>query len=119
MIGIIAEQPRGNWTSGRGYDLYMGCWSAQVAQQFVPWLTVKTKSTWLDVGCGTGQLTSVIIGTQSPQQVLGIDSSEQFLCYARARLKDLPVVFQLADARKLPRVCALGRSDLVVRRRTL
>ena len=90
------------WAAGGGYEPYIGRWSRLVAQQFVPWLRAETNATWLDVGCGTGALTTVILDEADPAAVLGIDPSPGFLEYARARVDDARAVFRPGDAATIP-----------------
>lgn len=83
------------------YELYVGRWSRLVAQQFVTWLDISPRSTWLDVGAGTGILTQVILDQTAPQKVIGIDSSGQYLEYARQVITDNRVAWKVGDASKL------------------
>ena len=46
------------WSAGRSYDHYMGRWSRGIASQFTRWLDLPDGLDWLDIGCGTGALTS-------------------------------------------------------------
>ena len=61
------------WACGSAYEPYVGRWSRLVARQFLAWLAAPTGGRWLDVGCGTGSLGSVIEEMASPTGVLGID----------------------------------------------
>lgn len=90
------------WNSGASYESYVGRWSRFVAHQFVPWLNVSASARWLDVGCGTGNLSQTILDLASPNTVLGIDSSEGYIEFAREKIKDPRVAFRLGDARVLP-----------------
>src|SRR6266536_2067984 len=49
------------WTVGEGYERYMAGWSRLVARRFLPWLDAPPGLRWLDVGCGTGALTAVVV----------------------------------------------------------
>ena len=46
------------WQAGDRYDAYMGRWSRQVAPGFLEWLDAPGDLDWLEVGCGTGALSS-------------------------------------------------------------
>jgi ubiquinone/menaquinone biosynthesis C-methylase UbiE len=48
------------WASGDAYEPYVGRWSRLVAREFLAWLAVPPGQRWLDVGCGTGALSSTL-----------------------------------------------------------
>ena len=80
------------------YERFMGRWSRIAGRLFVDWLQVPPRRRWLDVGCGTGAFTEVVLGTCDPQAVVGFDRSEMHLAYAKARISDPRVAFKVADA---------------------
>ena len=90
------------WQSGEAYEAYIGRWSRRIAETFVRRLDVPASRRWLDVGCGTGALTSAILTAADPAEIAGADPSEGFLKTARERVTDPRVSFTLADARDLP-----------------
>jgi trans-aconitate methyltransferase len=65
-----------------------------VAAEFVPWLGVPAGATWVDVGCGTGELTAAIVRAATPNRVISLDPSEGYLDYARASITDPRVDFR-------------------------
>jgi ubiquinone/menaquinone biosynthesis C-methylase UbiE len=56
----------------------------------------------LDVGCGTGSLTFTLPEIASVASVTGVDLTEPYVEFARARNTDPRISFQPADARALP-----------------
>jgi SAM-dependent methyltransferase len=90
------------WASGDAYEPYVGRWSRLVAREFVEWLGVLPGLHWLDVGCGTGALSQAVVEQGAPAAVLGVDSSNGYVAYARARLGDERVRFEVGDAQRLP-----------------
>jgi ubiquinone/menaquinone biosynthesis C-methylase UbiE len=80
----------------------MGRWSRELARTFVLWLGIPPGGHWLEVGCGTGALTSRILEIGHPASVVATDPSEQFIAHARAALPDRRVQFLTASAGKLP-----------------
>lgn len=72
---MASATPREEWSSGDAYEAYVGRWSRLVAGEFVAWLHVAPGLLWLDVGCGTGALTSAIGVGADPAEVLGGDAS--------------------------------------------
>ena len=57
---------------------------------------------WLDVGCGNGAFTEVLIARCKPTAVSAVDPSEGQLSYARTRPGAKPAEFRVADAQELP-----------------
>ncbi len=55
-----------SWAAGDAYEAFMGQWSRPMAGQFIRWLGAEPGLAWLDVGCGTGALTSAICGLANP-----------------------------------------------------
>ncbi len=91
------------WAAGDAYETYMGRWSRPIARSFVNWLRLKPSAHWLEVGCGTGALTSAICQFSNPASVVACDPSEPFINDARTRISDPRVSFVLAGAHDLPR----------------
>ena len=63
------------WMAGDAYEAYMGRWSRSLARVFVGWLRPEPSAHWLEVGCGTGALTSAICGLCEPASVVAIQAS--------------------------------------------
>jgi SAM-dependent methyltransferase len=90
------------WVTGEAYEAYMGRWSRPLAGRFLDWLGWDPAAHWLDVGCGTGALTSVISERCAPASVVACDPSEAFIAHARQHLSDERVSFVAAPAGTLP-----------------
>lgn len=90
------------WSAGDSYDAYMGRWSRQVAPRFLDWLGAKKYLDWLEVGCGTGALSSAILTQCDAKSLIGVDPSEGFIAQARDNVPDARAEFQLGDAQNLP-----------------
>lgn len=95
-------RPLDAWASGAAYEQYVGRWSRLVARLFLDWLAVPADQRWLDVGCGTGALSTTILETAAPTRVTGIDASERYITYAREHVRDARAQFRVADAQALP-----------------
>ena len=50
--------------------------SRAVGEQFLGWLNVTKGQRWLDVGCGNGAFTELLIARMSPTEVMAIDPSD-------------------------------------------
>jgi SAM-dependent methyltransferase len=101
-----------NWKAGDAYESYMGRWSRPLARSFIGWLTPMRGAHWLDVGCGTGALTSAICELADPASVLACDPSEPFIDHARRTLLDGRVAFVVAGDEDLSDVG--GALDYIV-----
>jgi len=78
----------GLWASDDAYEKYMGRWSRRIAPHFLDWLSAPAEANWIDIGCGTGVLSSTILARCMPSSVVGIDPSEVFVKSARAQVSD-------------------------------
>jgi len=90
------------WASGDAYEPYVGRWSRLVARDFVEWLDIPTGRHWLDIGCGAGALSQIILERAAPQALMGIDPSEGFVAHARRVIDDTRAEFRVGDAQSLP-----------------
>ncbi len=82
------------FNDGLAYEQYMGVWSRAVGDIFLDWLSPPASIDWLDVGCGNGAFTELIVERCMPRSIAGIDPSDAQLDHARSRAA-------LADARLL------------------
>jgi ubiquinone/menaquinone biosynthesis C-methylase UbiE len=82
------QKPIDYWQSGNPHEQFMGRWSKLIVQEFLPWLPVPGNKGWLDVGCGTGALSSLVLSTKHPKEILAIDSSPEFITFDRRLNKD-------------------------------
>jgi SAM-dependent methyltransferase len=100
------------WAAGARYEPYVGRWSRLVAGDFLDWLAPAVQRDWLDVGCGTGALTDVILQRTQPRTVRGLDLAPAFVDHARAHIRDPRATFEVADAQSLP--VGSGQCDIAV-----
>src|ERR1700709_879812 len=87
---------------GAAYERFMGKWSQLAGETFLDWLAPKSGLRWLDVGCGNGAFTEMVVVRHAPLPVVGIDPSEAQLAYARTRPATRIAQFRQADAMALP-----------------
>jgi SAM-dependent methyltransferase len=90
------------WAEGEQYERYVGRWSRLVARELLDWLGLPPGLRWLDVGCGTGELSRAILNRGKADQVLGVDPAEGFLTCARRISDDPRLRFEPGDAQALP-----------------
>jgi SAM-dependent methyltransferase len=80
----------------------MGEWSRLAGETFLDWLAPKSGLRWLDVGCGNGAFTEMLVERCAPLSVQGVDPSEAQLAYARTRPAARVAQFRQGDAMALP-----------------
>ena len=94
--------PEIRFDDGAAYERYMGVWSQLAGKTFLEWLAPQTAKQWLDIGCGNGAFTEMLVESCSPSTIDGIDPSEAQLSYARARPLLSAAQFKQGDAMSLP-----------------
>jgi ubiquinone/menaquinone biosynthesis C-methylase UbiE len=87
---------------GTAYERMMGRWSRLAGESFLDWLALDSGLRWLDVGCGNGAFTELLVDRCAPAEVAGIDPSEGQLEFARARPASRHAIFHRGDALALP-----------------
>jgi ubiquinone/menaquinone biosynthesis C-methylase UbiE len=90
------------FSDGAAYERMMGRWSRIAGERFLKWLDAPKGISWLDVGCGNGAFTEVLIGRCEPGAVNAIDPSEAQLAFARTRPGAAMARFRIGDAQALP-----------------
>lgn len=94
---------RGNsFTDGTAYERMMGRWSVLVGAVFLDWLEQPPGLRWLDVGCGNGAFTELLIARTAPAELQAIDPSQEQLAHARTRPGARMAAFHQGDAQSLP-----------------
>jgi SAM-dependent methyltransferase len=97
----MAEQ-RIHFDDGAAYERMMGRWSQLAGAIFLDWLAPPAGLRWLDVGCGNGAFTELLVERCAPASVQGIDPSEAQLAFARTRAAARVAQFRQGDAMALP-----------------
>ncbi|HJU32575.1 MAG TPA: methyltransferase domain-containing protein [Hyphomicrobiaceae bacterium] len=97
---------------GDAYEQMMGKWSRLAGNVFLDWLAPPSGLRWIDVGCGNGAFTELLIDRCAPAEVQGIDPSDGQLSYARERPGARLAQFGKGDAMALP--FPAGRFDAAV-----
>jgi ubiquinone/menaquinone biosynthesis C-methylase UbiE len=98
----MADEAEVVFNDAVAYERFMGRWSRAAGEIFLDWVVPPKGARWLDVGCGTGVFTQLVLETCAPEAVVAIDSATAQIDYAR----ELPVgrlaMFHVADAQALP-----------------
>ncbi|MEH2507638.1 ubiquinone/menaquinone biosynthesis C-methylase UbiE [Bradyrhizobium sp. AZCC 1578] len=87
---------------GAAYEQMMGVWSRLAGQIFLDWLAPSPGLRWIDVGCGNGAFTELLVERCSPVEVQGIDPSDAQLAFARTRTASRLAQYCKGDAMALP-----------------
>jgi SAM-dependent methyltransferase len=90
------------FNDGAAYERMMGTWSRPVGNTFLDWLAPAAGLRWIDIGCGSGAFTELVIERCAPAEVQGIDPSEAQLAFARTRPGARMAQFRRGDAMALP-----------------
>lgn len=90
-----------SFSDGASYELMMGEWSRSAGADFLNWLQPAPALAWLDVGCGSGAFSSLVVERCAPLSLLGIDPSEGQLSFARTRGLGAVAMFKAGDAMEI------------------
>jgi SAM-dependent methyltransferase len=84
------------------YERFVGTWGRAAGSKFLDWLDPPKRANWLDVGCGTGLFTELIVETCSPKTIIGIDPAEAQIDFAKRKAVAGRAQFRTGDAQALP-----------------
>jgi SAM-dependent methyltransferase len=98
----LMGEPQIRYDDGAAYERMMGTWSRAAGQTFLDWLAPKPGLRWIDIGCGNGAFTELLIERCAPSEVEGVDPSEAQLLFARGRPAGQIAKFHQGDALALP-----------------
>jgi SAM-dependent methyltransferase len=90
------------FADGDAYQKFMGERSKLGGREFVKLLDLPPRLSWLDVGCGTGVFSGVVLEYCDPIALIGIDRSEEQIILAQKKLGSSHASFRAGDATKLP-----------------
>src|SRR5438034_3377352 len=95
-------EPQIRFDDGAAYERMMGVWSRLAGEIFLDWLAPRPGLRWIDVGCGNGAFTELLVERCTPAEVQGVDPSEGQLAFARTRHTARIAEFRIGDAIALP-----------------
>ena len=96
------NDPSIRFNDGAAYERMMGAWSHLAGNVFLDWLAPAPGLAWVDVGCGNGAFTELLVQRTAPREVQGVDPSEGQLGYARSRPGTAMATYRQGDAMALP-----------------
>jgi SAM-dependent methyltransferase len=90
------------FNDGEAYERMMGVWSRLVGEEFLDWMALARDLRCIDIGCGNGAFTELLVERCAPSEVQGIDPSPAQVAFARARHRAKIAEFRIGDAMALP-----------------
>ncbi len=87
---------------GAAYEHGMGVYSRLVGEGFLDWVAAAPGQRWVDIGCGNGAFTELLMQRAAPSEVQAVDPSAGQLEFARSRPGVRGAVFHQGDAMALP-----------------
>ena len=87
---------------GAAYERFMGRWTRAAGSIFLEWVAPPTGARWLDVGCGTGVFTELVLDTCSPASMVAVDPAAAQIDHALRQPVAQRAEFRVADALALP-----------------
>jgi SAM-dependent methyltransferase len=91
-----------SFTAGAAYERFMAPWSRAAGAVFLDWLGIPEGRNWLDLGCGTGAFTELLLERTLPGSVVAIDPAPAQIDHARNKPFAGRVDFRVANAEDLP-----------------
>jgi ubiquinone/menaquinone biosynthesis C-methylase UbiE len=70
------SEPRIRFEDGAAYDQGMGRWSLIAGNVFLDWLAPEAGLRWIDVGCGSGAFSELVVQKCAPAEIQGVDPSD-------------------------------------------
>jgi ubiquinone/menaquinone biosynthesis C-methylase UbiE len=90
------------FVDGEAYERLMGRFTRAAGEVFLDWLSPAKGLDWIDVGCGTGAFTQLLLDRCAPKGVSAVDPSAEQIAYASKTPAAKHVNFQIGNAQALP-----------------
>jgi len=97
---VTAIDPAHSFDDSAAYERFIGTWGRAAGTIFLDWLAAPAGADWLDIGCGTGLFTELIVGTRSPATVVAIDQAAAQITHARDKPAARRARFEAAMRRR-------------------
>jgi len=101
-LGEAVVELAHSFDDSAAYERFMGRWSRAVGAIFLDWVAPPAGARWLDVGCGTGIFTELVLDACSPAAVFAVDPAEAQIDHACRQTVGQRANFRIADAQVLP-----------------
>lgn len=90
------------YSNPAAYQRFMGRWSCRLAPSFIQFVGVGDGQRVLDVGCGTGSLSTALLSLGPAVRVVGVDPVPDYVSFTREVVADHRADFQMSAAEALP-----------------
>jgi ubiquinone/menaquinone biosynthesis C-methylase UbiE len=100
--GTTMTETQIRFDDGAAYERMMGIWSGLAGAVFIDWLKPSPGLRWIDVGCGNGAFSELLVERCAPAEVQGIDPSAGQIDFARTRPAARLAKFGIGNAMALP-----------------
>ena len=91
----------GMFSVGDAYERFMGRWSRELAPLLAKFAGVRDGDAVLDVGSGTGALTTAVAAIAPSSRIIGLDPAASYVAFAQTRHPGDRVQFEVGDAQRL------------------
>jgi ubiquinone/menaquinone biosynthesis C-methylase UbiE len=91
-----------DFSDGLAYERFMGRWSRAVGALFLAWVAPPAHGRWLEIGCGTGAFTGLVLRMCSPDRIIATDPSTRQIEIASRQLDSGQVDFRVVTGDLLP-----------------
>jgi len=91
-----------SFDDSHAYERFMGRWSRAVGSVFLEWLAPPSGARWLEIGCGTGIFTELVVDACAPSALVAIDPAVPQIDHASRQPVALRAEFRVADSQALP-----------------
>jgi SAM-dependent methyltransferase len=89
------------FSEAQAYERFMGRWSRRLAPLFVRFSGVRDGDTVLDVGSGTGALTTGVAKIAPASRIWGIDPAAPYVALAQSQHGSPLIHFEVGDAQQM------------------
>ena len=90
------------YSNPAAYQRFMGRWSSRLAPSFIRFAGVEDGQRVLDVGCGTGSLSTALLSVGPAVRVVGVDPVLAYVSFTREAVSDHRAHFQTSTAEAMP-----------------